>query len=43
LPTYVVPDGAHGPDDELRERAAHEIDRLTLDAALDVRHDRTGH
>ena len=40
-PTYVVADGEVGPGAELGEHVEREITRLTLDAELEVRHDRS--
>ena len=40
-PTYVVADGEDGPSEELGEHVEREITRLTLDAELEVRHDRS--
>ena len=40
-PTYVVADGEDGPSEELGEHVEREITRLTLDAELEVHHDRS--
>ena len=40
-PTFVVPDGEASPSKEFAEQVEHEITRLTLDADLEILHDRS--
>ena len=40
-PTFIVPDGDSPPGPEVTDVVAREIDRLGIDAHLDVRHDRS--